>query len=188
MQRNRASRIVVDSARQQFEGADAYLRERTRFWSRMTYVMFGALVLLLFAFFRWPPVIVRQIEDAMLSGGRDLPRPVPVSLLITASAYFTTLRLALVGVLDAALTVCLRMMRAYLHMVEHNNHKLRVTNSIEAFVAAVRTQESKDLVLGKLVESVTAFGDSGILGKQSETAALPSVILETITKNVGKVD
>jgi hypothetical protein len=78
------------------------------------------------------------------------------------------------------------MARAYLHMIEHNRHKLRVTNSIESFVAAVRTKEQKDLVLSKLVESVTDFGDSGILSKQGDSATLPSVIFDSITKNVGK--
>jgi hypothetical protein len=73
-------------------------------------------------------------------------------------------------------------------MIEHNQHKLRVTNSIEAFVAAVRTNERKDLVLGKLIESVTEFGDSGILGTEEKPSGLPSVIFETMTKNVGKSD
>jgi hypothetical protein len=71
-------------------------------------------------------------------------------------------------------------------MIEHNQHKLRVTNSIEAFVAAVREPGQKDLVLGKLVEAVTEFGDSGILGQQNEASGLPSVIVGAMTKNVGK--
>jgi hypothetical protein len=73
-------------------------------------------------------------------------------------------------------------------MIEHNQHNLRVTNSIEAFVAAVRTNEQKDLVLSKLVESVTEFGDSGIIGKEEKPSGLPYVIFEAMTKNVGKAD
>jgi hypothetical protein len=184
-----ASRIVVDQARKQFEGADEYLRGKALQWSLLTYFMFGALIVLLLRFFYSPPAIIRAIEEMIWSSnGKALAQTLSIPLLITASAYFTTLRLALIGVLGAGLTVCVRMMRAYTHMVEHNKHKLRVTNSIEAFVAAVRTQESKDVVLAKLVESVTAFGDTGILGKQAETTALPSIILEAITKNVGKAD
>ena len=82
----------------------------------------------------------------------------------------------------------MRMTRAYLHMIEHNQHKLRVTRSIEAFVAAVWEPGQKDLVLGKLIESVTDFGDSGILDKSDKPSTLPSVIFETMTKNVGKAD
>ena len=57
-----------------------------------------------------------------------------------------------------------------------------------AFVAAVRTKERKDLVLGKLVEAVTDFGDSGILAKDDKPSGLPLVIFEAMTKNVGKSD
>jgi hypothetical protein len=81
----------------------------------------------------------------------------------------------------------LKLTRAYLHMVEHNEHKSRVTNSIEGFVASVRTDEQKDLVLGKLVDSVTQFGDSGILENGDEKASgLSAVILENVTKNAAK--
>ncbi len=69
-----------------------------------------------------------------------------------------------------------------------NTIKLRVTNSIEAFVAAVRTREQKDLVLGKLVESVTEFSDPGIISNQADHTALPSVIFEPLVKNFSKAE
>jgi hypothetical protein len=85
------------------------------------------------------------------------------------------------------LAFSLRMTKAYLHMIEHHEHKSRVTNSIEGFVASVRTDEQKDLVLGKLVDSVTQFGDSGILDKEDEkSSGLSAVILEKVTKHNGK--
>ena len=133
-----------------------------------------------------PPPLIQYVVRALEPDSKAVPLPVSVPLLIAASAYFTSVRLALIGVLGVALAFSLRMTRAYLHMIEHNRHKLRVTNSIEAFVAAVRTDEQKDLVLSKLVESVTDFGDSGILDKDNEQPGIPSVMVETITKNVGK--
>ena len=43
------------------------------------------------------------------------------------------------------------------------------------------------MVLSKLVDCVTQFGDSGILDKDDEKASgLSAVILENVTKNVGK--
>jgi hypothetical protein len=71
-------------------------------------------------------------------------------------------------------------------MTEYNRHRVRVTNSIEAFVAAFLTKEQQELVLSKLVDSVTQFGESGILGKPGEQSGLPSVIVDSITKNIGK--
>jgi hypothetical protein len=42
-------------------------------------------------------------------------------------------------------------------------------------------------VLGKLVDSVTQFGDSGILDKEDEkSSGLSAVILENVTKHNGK--
>jgi hypothetical protein len=186
--RTRASRISVDSAQQQFKDAATSLRVKFGVWAAVT----GLLFLGLFGFLGWllmnPPTLIRQIVDALKPGPTVVTLPVSVPLLVVASAYYTSIRLAIIGILGVGLAFGLRMTRAYLHMIEHNQHKLRVTNSIEAFVAAVRTNEQKDFVLGKLVESVTEFGDSGILGKQGETSGLPSVIFETMTKNISKAD
>lgn len=146
--------------------------------------LLGTLSWLLFS----PPTLIRHIVDALNPGSNVAALPVSVPLLVVASAYYTSTRLAIIGVLGVGLAFSLRMTRAYLHMIEHNEHKRRVTNSIEAFVAAVRTSEQKDLVLSKLVECVTEFGDSGILGKQGETSSLPSVFFETMTKNISKSD
>jgi hypothetical protein len=152
----------------------------------ITILLFGALLLLLICFTRNPPPLIHQIVESLKPGSIVVALPVSIPLLIAASAYYTSIRLALIGVLGIGLAFSLCMTKAYLHMIEHNQHKLRVTKSIEAFVAAVRTKEQKDLVLSKLVESVTEFGDSGILGNQGETSGLPSVIFEAMTKNVGK--
>lgn len=181
-----ASRISVDAARTQFTLAETHLRNRAYTWAALALLQFAALIFILRWLFMHPPTIIIHIEDLLASDAAKPAPPVSVPLLLAASAYFTAVRLALIGVLGIGLAISLRMMRAYFHMREHNEHKLRVTNSIEAFVAAVRTKEQKDLVLGKLVESVTEFGDSGILAKQAETSVLPSVFMEAITKNVGK--
>lgn len=184
----KASKISVDSAEQQFSAAAHSLKRKATFWASLTSILFAGLVCILVWLWRHPPELVQDVMDAMKPGSKIVAMPVSIPLLIAASAYFTSIRLAIIGVLGIGMAFSLRMTRAYLHMIEHNQHKLRVTNSIEAFVAAVRTNEQKDLVLSKLVESVTEFGDSGILGKQGEASGLPSVIFESMTKNVGKAD
>lgn len=186
--KEKASRISVDSAQRQFQEAGRELSRKGYIWAFMSGVLFLGLVWILWRFTQYPPPLIRQIVDSMRPGSAQSPGFVSVPLLIAASAYFTSIRLALIGVLGIGLAFSLKMTRAYLHMMEHNQHKLRVTNSIEAFVAAVRTKEQKDLVLGKLVESVIEFGDSGILGKQTDGPALPSVIIEALTKNMAKDD
>jgi len=186
-----ANKISVKAAQEQFEAAAQELSWNSRLWIVSSALFFSALVGFLLVQLWNPPTLVRQIVEALnpVPVGAPARQPIssiPVPLLVTAGPFFTSIRLALVGILGIGLAFSLRMSRAYLHMSEHNRHKLRVTNSIEAFVAGVRTNEQKDLVLSKLVESVTQFGESGILANQGDSANLPSVILESITKNVGK--
>jgi hypothetical protein len=186
-----ADKISVKDAQDQFSEAGRELRRKSQICIVASAVFFfGLLGFLLWQLFH-PPTLILQIVEALSPGTaagttRETVGSGPIPLLIAASAYFTSIRLAIVGILGIGLSFSLRMARAYLHMIEHNRHKLRVTNSIESFVAAVRTKEQKDLVLSKLVESVTDFGDSGILSKQGDSATLPSVIFDSITKNVGK--
>jgi hypothetical protein len=183
-----ASKISVVNAQSQFQAAADALRTKATVWSLLTALIFSGLAALLIWLLLNPPPLIQDIVDALKPGSKDTALPVSVPLLVVASAYFTSIRLAIVGVLGVGLAFSLRMTRAYFHMIEHNEHKLRVTNSIEAFVAAVRTNEQKDRVLSKLVESVTEFGDSGILGNEEKPPSMPSVIFETMTKNFGKPD
>jgi ElaB/YqjD/DUF883 family membrane-anchored ribosome-binding protein len=181
-----ASKISVESAKQQFESAGTILRIKAAIWTSITSAVFIALVFLLRHFLLNPPELIHDVVEAIKPGSTAILLPVSTPLLIATSAYFTSIRLAIIGILGVGLAFGLRMTRAYFHMIEHNQHKLRVTNSIEAFVAAVRTKEQKDLVLSKLIEAVTEFGDSGILDKEEKPSGFPSVIFEALTKNVSK--
>ncbi len=184
--KTQASRISVESAQKQFIDAARTLRFKAKIWTSITVLLFLGLFSLLGWLLLNPPMLIRQIVDALKPGSSAVALPISIPLLVVASAYFTSVRLAIIAILSVGLAFSLRMSRAYLHMIEHNEHKLRVTNSIEAFVAAVRTNDQKDMVLSKLVESVTEFGDSGILSNQGEAPGLPSVIFESMTKNIGK--
>jgi hypothetical protein len=181
-----ARKISVQGAQDEFATAAKILSKRAAAWTATTIGLFVMLVGVLCRFLFHPPPLIAAIAGALMPQPSQVALPVSVPLLVAASAYYTSIRLALIGVLGVALAFSLRMTRAYFHMIEHNQHKSRVTNSIEAFVASVRTDEQRDLVLGKLVDSVTQFGESGILGKESETSSLPSVMFEAVTKNVGK--
>lgn len=181
-----ATRISVKSAQEQFGDAEQALRTKFWVWVFILVASSVGLVCLLTYFLKNPPPLISEIVSSLSPSSGAKPLPVSIPLLLAGSAYFTSLRLALVGILGAVLALALRMVRAYLHMIEHNHHKQRVTNSIEAFVAAVRDPAQKDLVLGKLVDSVTQFGDSGILsGEGGENSTLP-IFIEALTKNVSK--
>lgn len=184
--KEKASRISIDSAQKQFSEASSDLRNKSLMWACVSLFLSATLIATLICMSTKPPQLVGQIVNSMRPGTVQPSTQVSIPLLITASAYFTSIRLALIGAISVGLAFSLKMTRAYLHMIEHNRHKLRVANSIEAFVAAVRTKEQKDLVLAKLIESVTEFGDSGILSKQGEGSAFPSIAIEALTKNIDR--
>jgi hypothetical protein len=180
----KSQKISIGDAQTQFSNAASSLRIKVVASSFLTAAFFTALIWLLLHFISHPPPLITSFVEAMKPGSKQALQPVPTAQFVAASAYFTSIRLALIAVLSVGLAFSLKLTRAYLHMVEHNQHKSRVTNSIEGFVASVRTDEQKDLVLGKLVDSVTQFGDSGILEKGDDKASgLSAVVLENITKN-----
>lgn len=99
-------------------------------------------------------------------------------------AYHASIRAIILGAIGALSTFFLTLLKAYLHLLEHNSHRQRVANSTEAFVAAATTPEQRDLILGRLVDSVTTFGDSGLLKKEStENSPLSKFSFDIATKN-----
>lgn len=81
--------------------------------------------------------------------------------------YHASIRAVILGAVGAISTFFITMLKAYLHLLEHNLHKQRVANSTEAFIAAAISPEYKDVILEQLVSSVTNFGESGILKRES---------------------
>lgn len=77
--------------------------------------------------------------------------------------YHASIRLLILGSIGALSKFFFSLLKAYLHLLEHNLHKVRVANSTEAFVAAAQSPEHRDLILGRLVDSIASFGDSGLL-------------------------
>lgn len=186
-----ASKVSVKAAQDEFMGAARMSGKRSTVWLTLSVIFSVSLLLFLVWHLIYPPQLIREITESLkpASGGNTAATSVSVPLLVAGAAYFTSIRLAIAGVLGAALAFSIRMARAYLHMTEFNLHRIRVTNSIEAFVAAFHTNEQQDIALSKLVESITQFGDSGILAKPGEPpSSLPSVVVDSITKNVGKID
>lgn len=97
--------------------------------------------------------------------------------------YHASIRAIILGSIAAIATFFLSILKAYLHLLEHNLHRQRVANSTEAFVAAAASPEQRDLILGRLVDSVTTFGDSGLLRKESlDNSPLSKVSLDISSK------
>jgi hypothetical protein len=140
------------------------------------------------SFIQTPPPLIQHIVD-VLDGKTDKPnraQDVPLPLLVMAGLYFTTLRVALLGLLSVGLAFVIKLVRAYLNMAERNSHRLRVTRSMKVFIAAIRDHSQQDLVLGQLIQSVVEFGDPGIISKDSEAGSFQSIVFDPVMKSMSK--
>jgi hypothetical protein len=150
-----AFKVSVEAAQQQFGEAEAFYKKQVRLWASI-----AVLTLLGFGAFGW----------FLLTSARP-----PATLDVI---YFTAIRLVLLSALAAVATFCLRVFRSNLHMRAQNAHRLRVANSIAAFVEAARTNEQSDQILAQLVGAVASFGSTGLV----ETDDRPIVPIEAISK------
>ena len=145
--RKSATKMSVDEAQRQFSSATSELQKKAHMWAWLTAGSVFVLLALPFAFMYWP-----------LPDGDNWP----------VALYYTLLRVFVLTAAGAGATICVRLFRAHLHMVEKNRHRVRVANSIESFVNSALEPQQRDLLLAKLAEAVIDFGDSGIIKSERD--------------------
>jgi hypothetical protein len=140
--RRTATKISVKEAQDQFAAATTDLTKKLRIWACLACASVAVLIGLPFVFMAWP-----------------LPGPEPW----THALYHTVLRAFVLSAVGASATFSFRILRAHLHMVEKNRHRVRVANSVESFVNSALDPQQRDLILARLAEAIIDFGDSGII-------------------------
>ena len=145
--RKSATRMSVDEAQRQFSSATSELQKKANIWAKLTAVSVVVLLVLPIVFMSWP-----------LPDGDNW----------SVALYHTLLRIFVLSAAGAAVTTCVRLFRAHLHMMEKNRHRVRVANSIESFVNSALEPQQRDLLLAKLAEAVIDFGDSGIIKSERD--------------------
>ena len=102
-----------------------------------------------------------------------------------AMLYLSAIRVTILGALGVIFAFCTRMLRAHMHMAQHNRHRQRIANSIAAFVESAVTPEQRDLILAHLVDSIAHFGSSGILRKEDESAHTSKLVVDNLSRTIG---
>lgn len=100
--------------------------------------------------------------------------------------YHTAIRLSIIGAVGAMATFSLRNLRAYLHMRQQNLHRQRIANSMSAFVESALSPDQRDAILAHLVDSVSEFGDSGLITQDDESIHMSKTIVDTVANNMKK--
>lgn len=140
---NTAQKISINEAQLQFKSAE-----------KPTYIKIGLAALGAFFFFYW---FFWQAYDFLRQADELL------DVWTWKVAYHAGIRVVILGALFGLLSFFLALLKAYLHILEANQHKLRVANSAEGLVAAAKTPEHQDLILSRLVDAIVDFGESGLL-------------------------
>jgi hypothetical protein len=188
--KNKLTKISITDSLKQFEKTNNHLSKYKWGWTFFSGVCLLFIITFFVCIFNFPPKIIERVIQS-IEGKEIMYAQLPsMPILIAACAYYTSIRLCVIGMLSYVFAFSLKMMRAYFHMVEYNNYKINIANSMQNLIDSVRDAKEKDHVFEKLVDSVISFGDSGILGKSadksSEFSVFPSIVVDAITKNVGK--
>jgi hypothetical protein len=157
--RKTATKISVKEAQTQFDNATTELSKKLTLWAWLACVSIVVLIGLPFVFMAWP-----------------LPKPE----LWPSAMYHTILRVFVLSAAGAGTTFSFRILRAHLHMVEKNRHRVRVANSLESFVNSAIDPQQRDLILAKLTEAIIDFGDSGIIKGEKDDISTGAVSGELV--------
>ena len=159
--RRTAARISVKDAQDQFSEAQKGFDREVRNWS---FLSGAALVVFVgFAAFLW-------FQHAPSETG--------------SAIYYTAIRLTVLAALAAISTFSLRILRAHLHMRQQNLHRQRIANSIAAFVESAVTPEQRDQILSHLVQSVVAFGASGLIRYKDDHLNPSRLAIDSVTRMI----
>jgi hypothetical protein len=173
--RKTAEGVSLKDVQMQFEKAGTECLKRLRIWTVLSCAGMTALVGLLIAFMTgWGPSWQSPV-NAPLGGASLAP-----------AIYQSVIRVTLLTVIGAVTTLCLKVMRAQMHLREQNLHRERVANSVAAFLAAASSPEQRDLILGRMVDAVTVFGNSGLLSDNDESMSPAKLILESLPRSLPK--
>lgn len=112
--RRTASRISVEAAQEQFHLAQQDHDKQVKLWSWLS----GSSIVLFFA-----------ITLLFLFG--NSPEGETKSIV-----YFSAVRITIIGASGGIVAFCLRILRAHMHMAQHNQHRQRVANSIAAYASS----------------------------------------------------
>ncbi len=159
--RRTAKGVSIEVAQKQFTDAEKYHNTQIVRWSVYSIIAF-------FLFLGAAFVMVDWEFDKSLKWG---------------VIYYSAVRLAILTSFGAIAAFCIRGLKSHLHMKEHNLHRKRIANSMEAFVESAINDNQRDYILAHLVNAIATFGQSGLLGKEENTGS--KMTIESIMKNIG---
>jgi uncharacterized membrane protein (DUF485 family) len=112
----------------------------------------------------------------------------PPELATYPTAVFAiAIRVAVLGSLATVVGVALKVFKSNLHLLYHTLHRRQLTNAIPTFVDAARSDEQRDAIFARLVESVSSFGNSGLIDGPDDIPNTSKIIIDLLPKLTSKL-
>lgn len=162
-----AQGISLEDVQTQFKNAGNDCLSSIKLWASLSVSFIVVFIVALIGFLTWWEPYIRTTTQGNSN-----------SALIV---YHTVIRVTMLTALAAVTTFCMKVLRAQLHLREQNLHRQRVANSIAAFLGAA-SAEQRDVILGRMVDAITAFGSSGLLSDNDDSMSPAKVILESVPR------
>jgi hypothetical protein len=167
-----AQGVSLDEVQKQFATAADECYTAVKLWAALSGIFVVFFVIIIVGFLNWwTPTFLGAAGEKGAPG---------------SAIYQTVIRVTILTAVAAIATFCLRVFRAQMHMREQNLHRKRVANSMAAFLGAASSPEQRDVILGRVVDAITAFGNSGLLTDGDETMSPAKVILESIPRAISQ--
>lgn len=159
--RDTAREISFTAAQNQFSAEKRSLLKQLRIWGGISLLLVVGVIVLIAWFYLTVPETVTDWHPVIIRG---------------------VIRLFSLSAASGLLAYTLGVFRAYLHMYRLNQHRMRVANCIGAFTEAGEKPETRDLVLINLVETVCAFGNSGLLTNNPDSIGSQKASVESFSR------
>jgi len=160
--RKTAVGISVEDAQKQFSDAKASNLLQIIIWSVLSVVLIVSFILSAYYFF----------DES------------PSEKLKWFVIYYTAIRITVLTAIGGVATYCLKVLRANLHMYQHNFHRERLANSMSSFVESASTPEQRDLILSHLVDAIASFGHSGLIQREDDQISPARMTVDTVTRSI----
>lgn len=95
--------------------------------------------------------------------------------------HYTIIRITVVSIFVSAIVFCLKMLRSYLHLYEHNRQKIAVIKAMPTLIYAIGNEEQYKLAYAKILEMILHVGNMGIINKEDDATTV-NLFLELFKK------
>jgi len=147
---------LLETAKSEFDRSRKWLWAQVGAW-------LAAAALAIYSFFRYSTILAAE---------QNLPQEWTWQI-----AYYTGIRIVIIGGIGAVASFCLRMLKGHLNLVHITAHRSRVVNSVAAFVEAAPREQQFE-IFRLLIDTIVSPLNTGIADDNPELVAASARLID----------